>query len=282
MKAACIILTIIIFVAIMAVCVMVKFATDITVEERKRDYFSGAGVYKVAKSIAVISLNENNSIAIAERFPYVAAIARNTSSSWSFTCFASVVLVKWIVTSAHCRKKGATHRVLLLQDFARNVSKSYPILYWRIHEKFNSSNTLPIYDIAVAKFNSEEPLSLRSSTFDVSPAFKLEASVWKTVSTMDRRVYLINDFDKYAMKLADPIRCYEAMGLLTDDSLICVDLSDYEDCFIHEFGPLYQADKLVGVLAVQPRDCDVKYAVFTNVSHYVSWILKLTQTSFYG
>ncbi|CAK1549080.1 unnamed protein product [Leptosia nina] len=266
----------------MAVCVMVKFATEITVEERKRDYYPGSGVYHVAKSIAVIALNENNSVSISERFPYVAAIARNSSATWSFACFASIVLVKWVVTSAHCRKKGATHRVLLLHDFARNISNSYPILYWRIHEKFDPNSTSPMYDIAVAKFNLEYTLTLRSSTFDERPVTDVEASIWKTVSTMDRRVYLINDFDKFPLKLTSDNRCYESFGIQIDESLICVDMSDYEDCFIHEFGPLYHEDKLVGVLAVRPRDCEVKLAVFTNVSHYATWVLKLTQTTFYG
>ncbi|XP_045531325.1 serine protease 3-like [Pieris brassicae] len=280
MKAACIILTSIVLVAIMAVCVMVKFATEITVEERKRDYYPGSGVYHVAKSIAVIALNENNSIAVSERFPYVAAIARNSSSTWSFACFASVVLVKWVVTSAHCRQKGATHRVLLLYDFARNVSTSYPILYWRIHEKYNPNSTIPFNDIAVAKFNIEYPL--RSSTFDERPVTDVEASIWKTVATMDRRVYLINDFDRFPLKLASGAKCYETYGVQLDESLMCVDMSDYEDCFVHEFGPLYYEDKLVGVLALQPKDCEVKLAVFTNVSYYTTWVLKLTQTTFYG
>ncbi|CAG4965798.1 unnamed protein product [Colias eurytheme] len=282
MKAACIILTAIVLVAIMAVCVMVKFATEITVEERKRDYLPGAGVYHVAKSIAVISLNDNSSVSIAERYPYVAAIARNTSSQWSFACFASVVLVKWIVTSAHCRKKGATHRVLLLHDFARNISASYPILYWRIHEKFNPNNTMPMYDIAVAKFNIELPTTLRSSTFDERQVLHFDASIWKTVSTMDRRVYLINDFDSFELKFAPNSRCYESFGVQIDESLICVDMSDYEDCFVHEFGPLYTGDKLAGVLALKPRDCEVKLAIFTNVSYFATWVLKLTHTTFYG
>ncbi|CAG9573826.1 unnamed protein product [Danaus chrysippus] len=283
MKAACIILTIIIFVAIMAVCVMVKFATDITVEERKRDFLPGAGVYQVAKSIAVIALNENKSLPIAERYPYVAAIARNSSSSWAFSCFASVVLVKWVVTSAHCRRRDAAHRVLLLYDFTRNFSRSFPILYWRINEKFNINSTIPLYDIAVAKFNIDDyPYAIKPSTFDDRAVTECEASIWKTVSAMDKRVFLINDFDSFEMRIASPNRCYESYGIQVDESMICIDMSDYDDCFIHEFGPLFNGDKLVGVLAVKPRDCEVKYAIFTNVSYFATWILKLTHTAFHG
>lgn len=104
MKAACIVLTVLIFIAIMAVCVMVKFATDITVEERKREYsMPGGTVYQFTKAMGVISLHDNASMPIAERFPYVAAVTRNSSTFWSFACFASVILIKWVVTSAHCR-----------------------------------------------------------------------------------------------------------------------------------------------------------------------------------
>lgn len=283
MKAACIILTIIIFVAIMAVCVMVKFATDITVEERKREYVPGTGVYQVAKSIAVIALNENQNLPIAKRFPYVAAIARNSSKSWSFACFASVVLVKWVVTSAHCRKKDATHRVLLLSDFARNYSRTFPILFWKIHEKFHQNSSFPNFDIAVAKFNVEDYLfSIKPSTFDNRLVSEVEASIWKTVATMDKRVYLINDFSIMNMRIASPNKCYESYGVHVDESLICIDMSDFDDCFVHEFGPIFHGDKLAGVLAAKPRDCEVKYAIFTNVSYYATWILKLTHTNFNG
>ena len=50
--------------------------------------------------------NMNFTRRLAARFPYVAAVTTNSSNSvWSFACFASVILVKWIVTSAHCRCK---------------------------------------------------------------------------------------------------------------------------------------------------------------------------------
>ncbi|XP_072937747.1 trypsin beta-like [Epargyreus clarus] len=283
MKAACIILSLIIFVAIMAICVMVKFATDITVEERKREFQLSGEVYQVTKSIAVIALNDNLTQPMANRFPYVVAIARNSSKSWSFACFGTVILVKWIVTSAHCRRQGSSHRVLLLYDFARNVTRTYPVLFWRIHEKFNNSNPTPKYDIAVAKLNVDSyPFSLKSATFDERPATDIEASIWKTVATMDRKVFLTNDFANFSMIIAPNDKCFENYGVHMDSSLICVDLSEHEDCFVHEFGPIFSGDKIVGILAVKPRECDIKLAIFTNISYYANWILKLTQTSYYG
>ncbi|XP_013143044.1 PREDICTED: trypsin delta/gamma-like [Papilio polytes] len=284
MKAACIILTIIIFVAIMAVCVMVKFATDITVEDRKREYMPGnGGVYEVAKSIGVFALNDNYTLPIAERFPYVAAITRNSSDTWSFACFGSVILVKWVVTSAHCRKPGATHRILLLQDYIKNYTHTYPILFWRINEKYNASDPSGKNDIAVAKLNLDSyPAIAKSSTIDSNEAKEIEANVWKTVSTMSKQVYLTNNFDKFEVKIAKRHKCFESYGVKIDDSLICVDMSDYEDCFIHEFGPLYAGDKLVGILAMKPKDCDLKLLVFTNVSYHAKWILRITHTPLYG
>ncbi|KAM3956225.1 trypsin beta [Aphomia sociella] len=283
MKAACVILTVVIFVAIMAVCVMVKFATDINVEEKKRDDLHGGGVYNLAKSMGIISLNNNNSMSIAERFPYVAAVTRNSSASWTFACFASVLLVKWIVTSAHCRKQGATHRVLLYHDFVINYTHTYPILIWKLHDKFNSSNPTPKYDIAVAKLNVDiSPFSMKSSVLNEKPAKDVEASIWKSVSTMDKKMYLTNDFEKYEVSVVSNGKCFESYGVELDESLICVDMSDYEDCFVHEFGPIFAGDKVVGVLAVKPRDCDVKLAIFTNVSYYANWILRSTHTTYYG
>ncbi|CAG4949267.1 unnamed protein product [Parnassius apollo] len=271
----------------MAVCVMVKFATDITVEDRKREYMPGnGGVYEVARSIGVFALSDNLTLPIADRFPYVAAIARNSSNSWSFACFGSVILIKWIVTSAHCRKPGATHRVLLLHNYVNNFTHTYPILFWRINEKYNGSNPSPKNDIAIAKLNLNAHFpyskSSKSSVIDTNEVKELVATIWKTVSSMGREVYLTNNFDKFDVKITNPQKCFESYGVKMDDSLICVDLSDYEDCFIHEFGPIYSGDKLVGILAMKPRDCDLKLAIFTNVSYYASWILKITHTPLYG
>uniref|UniRef100_A0A2H1VEG8 SFRICE_005578 n=1 Tax=Spodoptera frugiperda TaxID=7108 RepID=A0A2H1VEG8_SPOFR len=283
MKAACIVLTVLILMAIMAVCVMVKFATDITVEERKREFSQGGSIHQYAKSMGVISLHENSTMHHAARFPYVAAITRNTSTLWSFACFASVVLIKWVVTSAHCRRPSTTHRVLLFYDFARNYTHTYPILFWRLHEKFNTSNPTPLYDIAVAKLNVEfRPFIIKPAVIDDRQAFAMESSIWKTVSTMDKKLFLTNDFDKYSFNIADPKKCLEGYGVDVDDSMICVDMSEHEDCFIHEFGPLYFGDKVVGILAVKPRDCDLKLSIFTNVSYYTNWILRATHISFYG
>ncbi|XP_075988218.1 trypsin delta-like [Anticarsia gemmatalis] len=284
MKVGCIILSVTIFLAIMAVCVMVKFATDVTVDERKREYESrGGAVYQFTKAMGVISLHENTSLPIAERFPYVAAVTRNSSTLWSFACFASVVLIKWVVTSAHCRRSGATHRVLLFQDFARNYTHTYPVLFWRLHEKFNISNPTPKYDIAVAKLNVESyPFTIKPSVFDEKETYEVDAAVWKTVSTMNKKLYLTNDFDVFEVKIASFNRCFEGYGVELDESLICIDLSDHDDCFIHEFGPIYSMDKIVGILAVKPRDCDLKLAIFTNISYYTNWILKSTHTTYYG
>jgi secreted trypsin-like serine protease len=284
MKAACIILTVLILVAIMAVCIMVKFATEITLQEKKTDLAATGGVYSFVRSMGVISLSDNSSQAMSDRFPYVAAVTRNSSNTWSFACFASVVLIKWVVTSAHCRKAGATHRVLIYYDFVRNYTHTYPILFWRKHEKYVGNFTSIKFDIAVAKLNIDfYPFTMKSSTFDDKPVTGyLEASVWKTVSTMDRRMFLTNDFDKFEVTLVPNARCFESYGVELDDSLFCVDMSDYEDCFVHEFGPLYVGDKVVGILAVKPRDCDMKLAIFTNVSYYANWVLRSTHTTYYG
>lgn len=123
---------------------------------------------------------------------------------------------------------------------------------------------------------------IKSAVFDDRRVLDIEASIWKTVQTMDRKLYLTNDFEKYEMKIANSGACFETYGVEVDDSLICVDLSEHEVCFVQEFGPLYLMDKIIGVLAVSPRDCDVKTAIFTNVSFYSNWILKSTHTTYYG
>lgn len=146
------------------------------------------------------------------------------------------------------------------------------------------SDPKPKYDIAVAKIDVDNyRISMKPSIFDdkISLNF-LDVSIWKTVSTMDKKMYLTNVFEHFKGKIEPGLRCFESYGLEIDDSMICVDFSRYEDCFSHEFGPVFNGDKIVGVLAVKPRDCDVRLAIFTNVSYFSQWILKSTQMTYYG
>lgn len=188
-----------------------------------------------------------------------------------------------MVTSAHCRKPGATHRVLLYHDSSRNFSHAYPILFWKLHDKFNISNPTAKYDIAVAKINVVGyPFAMKPAVFDEKEKTEVQASIWKTVLTMDKKMYLTNDFEVFDVKIAKRGKCFETYGVEIDSSLICIDLSEHDVCFMHEFGPIFSSDKVAGVLAVKPHDCDIKMAVFTNVSYYSNWILKSTHTTYYG
>lgn len=279
MQSSCLVLAALILVSIMTVCVMVKFATDDHTKQ-KNDDTPSHGIFRFAKNMGLIKLSENSSFATSERFPYVAAITRNATRSWEFVCFASVILVKWVVTSAHCRRTGSTHRVFLYNDFVRNISTTYPIMLWRLHELYNSTIPSPKYDIAVAKLNlaNAKPFTLKSANIDEYEVTSIDASVWKTVSTMDKKLYLTNDFEKLPVLLASATKCYESYGIYLDESMFCVDMSMHDDCFINEFGPIYTGDKIVGIIAVKPRDCDMKLAIFTNVSYYTNWILRTTRT----
>lgn len=263
-------------VAVLTVCIMVKFATEISVDDKLRDDLPGVFRFK---NMGFIRFSENSSLVIAERFPYVAAITRNSSSNWEFACFASVILIKWIVTAAHCRSPGSIHRVLLYSDFVKNYTNTYPITFWRLHEKYDASVPSANYDIAVAKLNGiqDSAFVLKSASISDFNSTDVVASVWKTVSAMDKKLYLTNDFEKFPVKIAPSSRCFESYGIYLDMSMFCVDVSDYEDCFIFEFGPLFFEDTVVGVISVKPTDCDMKLAIFTNVSYYKSWILESTQ-----
>ncbi|KAJ2939261.1 hypothetical protein O0L34_g13355 [Tuta absoluta] len=280
MKNGTLVITLIIVGALLAMAVMIKFATEIKVEDTERhqlDRDPAKTLYKFTGQMGVISLNHNTSREIAKRFPYVVAITRNYSDTWSFACFASIILVKWIITSAHCRKIDSTHRALLYYDFFRNHTHTYPILVWKVHEEYDN---VPIArnDIAIAKLNFEDKLpAMKSSHIDEGGQTSIVASVWKTVATMDKRLFLTNDFESFNVKIAKNSDCLKVFGIPLDDSLFCVDMRAYkQDCFINEFGPIYSADKVVGIAAVMPKDCDIKYAIFTNVSYYTKWILNAT------
>lgn len=280
MQWSCLILAALILVSIMIVCIMVKFAIVHHTDTKTLEDLPEYAPLRFAKNMGLITLSEKGSLNNSQRFPYVAAITRNATRAWEFACFASVILVKWVVTSAHCRRTGSTHRVFLYNDYVRNITVTYPIMLWRLHELYNASIPSPKYDIAVAKLNlaNTKEFTLKSANVDEYEVTTIEASVWKTVSTMDKKLYLTNDFEKIPVLLASAANCYESYGIYLDESMFCVDMSEHEECFINEFGPIYTGDKLVGIIAVKPRDCDMKLAIFTNVSYYTNWILRTTRT----
>lgn len=280
MKPACLMLTLVIIVAIICVCIMVKFATEITVEERKRGLFNGEDVYRLTRSMGIVTLKEEQ--LYINRYPYVAAVMRNSSNSWVFSCFGAVYESKWLITTAHCRI-NASYRVIFYSDIARNLTRTFPIQFWRIHDHYEVKNNNFLNDIAIAKLNTEMyNYSERNIILDCQISNDIEASIWKTVFTMDKIVYLTNEMANYRPKISDKRLCSELFGIEIDDSIICVDMSEYVDCFINEFGPIFIGDRLLGVLSVKPKECNNKYAVFTNVSFFTNWLRKSSQTNFYG
>ncbi|KAI5646419.1 trypsin domain-containing protein [Phthorimaea operculella] len=284
MKMQCLVIGILILAAIMTICVMVKFSTELKEKKIIKELmlYENPESIPVVKSLGVISLVQTNSKAakMAEMFPYTTAILRNSSSTWSFACFGSLILIKWVVTTAKCRKAGFTHRALTYFDYVNNHTRTYPILFWRIHENFEKGLVSAKYDIALVKLNIKQgrPLYLRSAV--VAPGSEEEseivASVWKTVASMDGKQYLTNDLAKYDMRIAQNHRCYESYGIALDESMFCVDMSEYDDCFAHDFGPIYYKDRVVGICSIKPRECDSKLSIFTNVSWYSKWIYKST------
>lgn len=195
--------------------------------------------------------------------------------------------MNWVVTSAHCRQDNAIHRVLMYYDYSRNYSHTYTILFWRIHEKYDIKKPTVKYDIAVVKMNMDihpdlQHIHTKPAIFNYKEVSDIEASIWKTVLTMDKQLYLTNDFDMYHFKIETTGKCFEYYGVEIQEDLICVDLTGHDVCFVNEFGPIFYMDKVVGVLAVKPRDCDTRLAVFTNISFYTGWISKSTHSTPYG
>ncbi|KOB75155.1 Alpha/beta hydrolase fold-1 domain-containing protein [Operophtera brumata] len=239
---------------------------------------------KAANRVAARYTNTKAANRVAARYSNTKA-ANRVAASWSFACFASLILVKWVVTSAHCRSSNSTHRVLLYYDYTKHYSETYAVLFWRLHEQYNISKPSHKYDIAVAKINMENRNSLapKAAVFDSQRVTDIEASLWKTVMSIDRKIYLTNDFHMYKLKIESSGKCFQSYGVEISEDLICIDLSEHDEmCFVHEFGPIYNQDKVVGVLAVKPAACDTKVAVFTNVSYYSNWITKSTLTTYYG
>ncbi|XP_061726900.1 serine protease 3-like isoform X2 [Cydia pomonella] len=213
------------------------------------------------------------------KYPYLAAIiARSVTdepAGWIFTCFGSVIATKWIVTAAHCKIQNHIHRTLLYRDYVHNHTNTHLILRWKVHPGYISNSTVPWHDIALAKVN--EDLETAVPVFFTNGAQQVQASVWKTIITMERRTYLTNDMEIYDVRIINPIFCYERYGFTLDDTFICVNMTRDADCFITEFGPIFTAtERVLGILRLMPNDCENKVAIFTNVTSYFEWISKET------
>ncbi|CAG9091878.1 unnamed protein product [Plutella xylostella] len=277
MKPSCIIITLMVILTMIVIVVMVKFATEISVEERRRDSVELSGdVRKIHKTMGLVAVKDDAAlIKMAERFPYLAAFTRNSSTSWHFACFGALVVSSWVVTAARCRRLGATHRALLLPELTApgNRTRTHPVLYWKLHDDYNATRP-ELYNIAVVKLYINQATRKSAVVQETKVNDLVQASIWKTLTTMTHEEYLTNDVDKYMCKLTDRSRCSDVSGVDLDDGVICVDMSGHEDCFVHEFGPIFFGNRIVGVLAVKPVSCAAKLAIFTNVSHYSHWILK--------
>ncbi|XP_063544320.1 chymotrypsin-like protease CTRL-1 [Cydia strobilella] len=220
-------------------------------------------------------INKNSS----HRYPYLAAIiaqsGTNDTEGWIFTCFGSVITMRWIVTTAHCKIPDHTHRALLHRDYIYNHTNTRLILRWKVHPGFISNSTVPWHDIALVKVDKD--METAAPVFFTNGVQQVQASVWKTIITMDRRTYLTNAMEIYDVELVNPIFCYERYGFTLDDTLICVNMTHDADCFITEFGPIFTpTERVLGVLRLMPNDCDNKLAIFTNVTSYFEWISKET------
>ncbi|XP_063370663.1 uncharacterized protein LOC134658986 [Cydia amplana] len=137
------------------------------------------------------------------------------------------------------------------------------------------NSTVPWHDIALAEVDKD--METAAPVFFTHGVQQVQASVWKTVITMDRRTYLTNNMEIYDVELVDPILCFERYGFTLDDTLICVNMTHNADCFITEFGPIFTpTERVLGVLRLMPNDCDNNLAIFTNVTSYFEWISKET------
>ncbi|XP_063631577.1 kallikrein-8-like isoform X2 [Cydia splendana] len=181
----------------------------------------------------------------------------------------------WIVTAAHCNQPNTRHtdRTLFYRDYIQNRTNTIPILKWKVHPGFISKSTVTWHDIALAQVDKE--MNIPAPVFFTSGVQKVQASVWKTIVTMDRRTYLTTDMDLYDVELVDPTNCYELYGFTLDDTLLCVNVTHETDCFVTEFGPIFTPrERVLGVLRLAPNDCNNKLAIFTNVTSYFEWISK--------
>ncbi|XP_063391427.1 kallikrein-8-like [Cydia fagiglandana] len=213
----------------------------------------------------------------SQRYPYLTAIITlnitNKSEGWVFSCFGSLIATGWIVTAAHCNQPKHNDRTLLYRDYIQNRTNTHPILKWKVHPEYTATSTVPWHDIALGQVNKD--MDIPAPVFFTSGVPKIQASVWKTIVTMDRRTYLTTDMDLYDVELVDPSICYELYGFTLDDTLLCVNMTHETDCFVTEFGPIFTPrDRVLGVLRLAPNDCDNKVAIFTNVTSYFEWISK--------
>lgn len=100
-----VVIAVVVFIYVAAIVTCVNYVWALSNRNDTNQTFWAERKYsEKARHVLVLSeSSKKHDLGLAARFPYVVAVTRNATNLWGFGCFASLILSKWIVTSAHCR-----------------------------------------------------------------------------------------------------------------------------------------------------------------------------------
>lgn len=222
------------------------------------------------------SLGKNTELG---EFPHMAALGYKNNKKFIWSCAASLISDRFVITSAHCVNTAKIRYVLLGGVALNNADKTniYTVRAKYVHPSYNedSGNN----DIALVKLRRRVLFTLNIKPACVSPIehdMELSSTVWNKHNSDHLQTTYVRLYNNSAC--ATTVR--NLSGSVLKNQFCAVSEDDTDLCSYSSGGPLQLLHfrlKLHGVVGIKSLDlehCGTSRvpALYTELSHYVPWI----------
>ncbi|XP_023951785.2 trypsin alpha-3-like [Bicyclus anynana] len=216
--------------------------------------------------------------------PYHAAIRRKTSAGWLYTCGATVITTKALLTAAHCvittQSDPLQFRVAVGTASRSSGGTVYDVKSVFIHEKY-STLTLE-NDIAMIVTSKKMVFDKNvDSAFIPEPNFDLPVGTAALVTGYGMTSYEGSASSVLRAATVEVVaqdictRAYRQIAKISEGMLCAFANNPPRDaCQGDSGGPLVTQGTLIGIVSWGEECANLSYpGVYTRVSQYYSWII---------
>ncbi|XP_039749922.1 trypsin-4-like [Pararge aegeria] len=234
------------------------------------------------------SLNELNRVVNGQaidisQIPYHAALRRKSSAGWIYTCGASIITTKALLTAAHCVTTIQLEPLQLrvaVGTSSRSGGYVYTVKTVYVHEQY-SSLTLE-HDIAMVVTSKKMTFDKKvDAIFIPEPNYNLPVGMSALVSGYgftSQEGKASSVLQAATVEVVDQNICksaYRQIAKISEGMLCAVANNPPRDaCQGDSGGPLVTQNTLIGIVSWGEGCANISFpGVYTRVSEYNSWII---------